>query len=53
MTDNRVRVGEKQEDQFTAMLEQQTSSLPTSLFLGAAIASILTSLGLKVEGKQH
>ena len=53
MTDNRVRVGEKQEDQFTAMLEQQTSSLPTSLFLGAAIASILTSLGLKVAGKQH
>jgi hypothetical protein len=53
MTDNRVRVGEKQEDQFTALLEAQTSSLPTSLFLGAAIGSILTSLGLKIAGKQH
>lgn len=53
MTDNRVRAGEKAEDQFTAMLESQTSNLPTSLFLGAAFASIAGSLALKLAGKDH
>ena len=53
MTDHRVRPGEKHEDQFTALLEAQTSTLPTSLFLGAAIASIIGSLSLKLAGKDH
>jgi hypothetical protein len=53
MTDNRVRVGDKTEDQFTALLEAQTSSLPSSLFLGAAFASILGSLTLKITGKEQ
>ena len=53
MTDNRVRSGEKSEDQFTALLESQTSSLPSSLFLGAALASIAGSLVLKVTGKEQ
>jgi len=53
MTDNRVRPGEKQEDQFTALLEKQSSSIPTSVFLGAAIASILGSLSLKLSGKEQ
>jgi len=51
MTDNRVQAGEKVEDQFTALLESQTSNLPTSLFLGAAMASIVGSLSLKIAGK--
>jgi hypothetical protein len=53
MTDHRVLPGEKPEDQFTALLEQQTSNLPTSLFLGAAFASILGSLSLKLAGKNE
>lgn len=53
MTDNRVRAGEKAEDQFTALLESQSTSLPTSLFLGAAIASIVGSLAFKLSGKDH
>jgi len=53
MTDHIVRAGEKPEDQFTAMLESQTSSLPTSIFLGAAFASIVGSLSLKLAGKNH
>jgi hypothetical protein len=53
MSDNRVRAGEKKEDQFTALLESQTSELPSSLFLGAAFASILGSLALKASGKDH
>jgi hypothetical protein len=53
MTDNRVKAGEKPEDQFTALLESQTSNLPSSLFLGAAIASIVGSLAFKLSGKEH
>ncbi len=53
MTDNRVRPGERNEDQFTAMLEAQSSSLPSSIFLGAAFASILGSLSLQFAGKKH
>ena len=51
MTDHRVLAGDKAEDQLTALLEAQTSSLPTSLFLGAALASIGGSLALKIAGK--
>jgi len=53
MTDHRVRPGEKTEDQFTALLEAQSSSIPTSVFLGAAIASIIGSLSLKIAGKNE
>jgi hypothetical protein len=53
MRDNRVRAGEKREDQFTALLESQSSSLPTSLFLGAAMASIAGSLAFKLAGKDN
>jgi hypothetical protein len=51
MTDHRVQAGEKSEDQFTALLEAQSSSIPTSVFLGAAMASIIGSLSLKIAGK--
>lgn len=50
--DNRVRAGEKREDQFTAMLEARSAELPSSLFLGAAIASIIGSIGFKIAGKE-
>jgi hypothetical protein len=53
MTDNRVRAGERNEDQFTALLESQSSSLPSSLFLAAAGASILGSLSLQFAGRKH
>lgn len=53
MADNRVRAGERNEDQFTAMLESQTSSLPSSIFLGAAVASIVGSLTFQAVGKKH
>ena len=53
MTDNRVRPGERNEDQFTALLEAQSSSLPSSLFLAAAGASILGSLSLQFAGRKH
>ena len=53
MSDNRVRAGERQEDPFTAMLESQTSTLPSSLFLGAAAASIVGSVALQMTGRKH
>jgi len=53
MTDHRVRPGDKTEDQFTALLEAQSSSIPTSFFLGAALVSIVGSLSFKIAGKNE
>ena len=53
MADNRVRAGVRNEDQFTAMLEAQSSTVPSSVFLGAALASIVGSLSLQMAGKKH
>ena len=49
--DFRVRPGEMQEDQVTALLERYSSKWPTSLFMGAAIASIIGSMVLKNQRK--
>ena len=49
--DHRVRAGEVQEDQMTALMEGYSSKIPTSFFLGAAILSILGSLALKSQKK--
>ena len=51
--DYRVRAGEIPEGQTTAMMESYSAKLPTSFFLGAALASILGSLLLKTSGKDH
>jgi hypothetical protein len=51
--DYRVRAGEIPEGQTTAMMESYSAKLPTSFFLGAAAASILGSLLLKTNGKDH
>jgi len=51
--DFRVRPGEIQEDQVTALLERYTSKWPTSIFMGAAIASIIGSLILKRQRKHQ
>ena len=49
--DFRVKPGEIQEDQLTAMLESYSAKWPTSLFMGAAVASMITSLVLKTQKK--
>lgn len=51
--DHRVRPGEIEEDQVTAMMESYTAKWPTSFFLAAAGASILASLAFKATGKDH
>ena len=53
MTDYRVRAGEVEEDQITGLLESYSSKWPTSFFLGAAGASIIGSLILKIQGKDE
>jgi len=53
MTDYRVRPGEIEEDQITGFLESYSAKWPTSFFLGAAGASILGSLILKIQGKDE
>jgi hypothetical protein len=49
--DYRIGAGEIPEDQTTALMESYSAKLPSSFFLGAAIASILGSLFLKTTGK--
>ncbi|MGI4828631.1 MAG: hypothetical protein ACRYFU_10650 [Janthinobacterium lividum] len=53
MSDYRVSAGEAQEDQFTAAIEKYTSKVPSSAFLGLAIASILGSVSFQIAGKKH
>lgn len=53
MSDYRVSAGEAQEDQFTAAIEKYTSKVPSSAFLGMAIASILASVSFQIAGKKH
>lgn len=53
MADYRVAAGQAQEDQFTAAIEQYTSKVPSSAYLGLAIASILGSVTLQISGKKH
>jgi hypothetical protein len=51
--DYRVRPGEIAEDQVTALMESYSAKWPTSFFLGAAFASMVASLALKAQGKDH
>ena len=53
MTDYRVSAGEAQEDQFTATIEKCTSQIPSSAYLGAALASMAVSVVFKIAKKDH
>jgi hypothetical protein len=53
MTDYRVAPGEAQEDQVTAAIEKVTSQVPSCIFLGAAIVSILGSVAFKISKKEN
>jgi hypothetical protein len=53
MTDYRVSAGEAQEDQFTAVIEKCTSQIPSSAYLGAALASMAVSVGFKIAKKDY
>jgi hypothetical protein len=52
MTDYRVHAGEAQEDQVTAMIEKYTAPVPSSVYLGLAIASIAASVTIQLTQKE-
>ena len=51
--DTRVERGQVGEDRFTGAVERQTSRVPSSIFLGLAIGSMVASATLQVMGKRH
>jgi hypothetical protein len=53
MAENRVYAGEAREDGFTSAIERRTSQVPSSFFLGCALASMAASLTLKIFGKDE
>ena len=53
MIDYRVSPGDVREDQFTAAIEKTTSQIPSSAYLGAALASMAVSVGFKLAKKDH
>ncbi|MBW4040045.1 MAG: hypothetical protein HIU91_14505 [Acidobacteria bacterium] len=52
MTDYRVQAGEAQEDQVTAMMEKYSAQVPSSVYLGLAVASIAASVTLQITQKE-
>jgi hypothetical protein len=52
MTDYRVQPGEAQEDQLTAAIEKYTSTVPSSVYLGLALASIAASITIQAVQKE-
>jgi hypothetical protein len=53
MTDYRVSRGEAKEDQVTAAIEKVTSQVPSSLYLAAAVSSMIASFSFKIAKKDH
>ena len=51
--ETRVERGQASEDEVTGAIEQQTSMVPSSLFLGLALGSMAVSAALKLSGKNH
>ena len=53
MSDYRVQAGAATEDQVTAAIEQYTSQVPSSAYLGMAVASIAASITFKIAKKDN
>lgn len=53
MSDFRVQAGESQEDQVTAAIEKYTSQVPSSAYLGLAIAAIAGSVTFKIAKRDN
>ncbi len=52
MTDYRVQAGDAQEDQVTAVIEKYTAPVPSSAYLGLALAAIAASVTIQVTQKE-
>jgi len=51
--ETRVERGQAREDWVTGAIERRTSMVPSSLFLGLALGSMVVSAVLKLSGKTH
>ena len=51
--ETRVGRGQASEDPMTGAIERQTSTLPSSLFLGFALGSMAVSAILQFSGKKN
>ncbi len=52
MTDYRVQAGDAQEDQVTAVIEKYTAPVPSSAYLGLAVAAIAASVTIQVTQEE-
>ncbi len=52
MTDYRVQPGQAQEDQLTAAIEKYTATVPSTVYLGLALASIAASITIQAVQKE-
>jgi hypothetical protein len=52
MTDYRVQPGQAQEDQLTAAIEKYTAPVPSTVYLGLALASIVASITIQAVQKE-
>ena len=52
MMDYRVRAGDAQEDQVTAVIEKYTAQIPSTVYLGLAMVSIAASVTLQITQKE-
>ena len=52
-TETRVTRGQANEDRFTGAIEHKTSQIPSSVFLGLAIGSMVASFALKIAKQNH
>ena len=53
MVDYRVAPGQAQEDQLTASIEKQTSQIPSSAYLAAALGAMAVSAAFHLAKKEH
>jgi hypothetical protein len=53
MVDNRVSPGQVHEDQITASIEKQTSQIPSSAYLAAAVGAMAVSAAFHLAKKEH
>jgi hypothetical protein len=51
--DYRVAPGQVQEDQITASIEKQTSQIPSSAYLAAALGAMAVSAAFHLAKKEH
>lgn len=51
--ETRVERGQAKEDRVTGAIERRTSTVPSSIFLGLALGSMVASAALKISGKNH